>query len=211
MKFFLKIILLLLLVIIGLLALILIPSPQPDAPKPWEISMQGDGEIKVFDIHLGQNTYGDARLRWREEGQVALFLEEGQITTAEVFFDRINLSGLSAKIVANLKLPQSTLDEIAANASSSKLQPSGARRLEPAFDDQKRFLDAPIIAITYIANYRPDEAMLRSRFGEPAAITGDPDDPEAEIWQYPASHLQIRLHPKDKPVFVYQTREAFSL
>ncbi|MEX0614896.1 MAG: lytic murein transglycosylase [Methylophaga sp.] len=210
MKILLKIIVIMLLVIAGILALALIPSPQPDGPKPWEISIQSDGEIKVFDIHLGKDTYRDAQQRWREAGKAALFAEDGEVATAEVFFDRINLSGLSAKIVANLQLPATTLNEMAANASSSKLQPSGARRLEIAFDDQARLLDAPIIAITYIANYRPDEAMLRSRFGEPAEITGDPDDPEAAIWQYPASHLSIRLHPEDKPVFVYKARSAFS-
>lgn len=208
MKLLLKIIVIILLVIAGMMLLLLIPSPQPDAPKPWEITMQADGEIKVFDIHLGQDTYRDAQQRWQEAGEVALFAEDGEVSTAEVFFDRINLSGLSAKIVANLQLPEATLNEMAANAISSKLQPSGARRLEPAFDDRARFLDAPIIAITYIANYRPNEKMLRSRFGEPVEITGDPDDPEAAIWHYPESHLRIRLHPDDKPVFVYQARNA---
>lgn len=210
MKILLKITVIMLLVIAGILALTLIPSPQPDGPKPWEITMQGDGEIKVLDIHLGQDTYRDAQQRWREIGKAALFVEDGEVATAEVFFDRIHLSGMSAKIVANLQLPVATLNEIAANASSSKLQPSGARRLEIAFDDQALLLDAPIIAITYLANYRPDEEMLLSRFGEPDKITGDPDDPEAAIWHYPASHLSIRLHPEDKPVFVYKARSTFS-
>ncbi len=210
MKILLKIIVIMLLVIASIVALMLIPSPQPDAPKPWEITMQADGEIKVFGIHLGQDTYRDAQQRWQEAGEAALFAEDGEVATAEVFFDRINLSGLSAKIVANLQLPKATLNELAANATSSKLQLSGARRLEVAFEDQARLLDAPIIAITYIANYRPDEAMLRSRFGEPFEITTDPDDPLAVIWHYPESHLRIRLHPDDKPVFVYQARRAFS-
>ena len=210
MKFRLKTIAVIMLVFVGILALMLVPSPQPDAPKPWEISMQPDGEIKVFDIHLGSDTYADAQQRWQEAGEAALFAEDDKVITAEVFFDRINLSGLSAKIVANLRVDEAILDEIAANASSSKLQPSGARRLEPAFEDKARLLDAPIMAITYIANYRPDEAMLRSRFGEPVEITGDPEDPQAEIWQYPDSHLSIRLHPDDKPVFVYQARRTFS-
>ena len=210
MKFLIKTIAVILLIFAGILALTLVPSPQPDGPKPWEISMQADGEIKVFDIHLGSDTYADAQQRWREAGEAALFAEDGEVITAEVFFDRINLSGLSAKIVANLQVDDATLNDIAANASSSKLQPSGARRLEPAFEDKARLRDAPIMAITYIANYRPDDVMLRSRFGEPADITGDPEDPQAEIWQYPESHLSIRLHPDDKPVFVYQARRAFS-
>lgn len=210
MKLLIKILLIFVLIIAGILLLTLLPSPQPDAPKPWEISMQADGEIKVFDIHLGTDSYRDAQQRWREAGEAALFAEDGEVATAEVFFDRINLSGLSAKIVTNLALPEQTLNEMAANATSSKLQPSGARRLELAYEDKARLLDAPIIAITYIANYRPDETMLRSRFGEPTEITGDPNDPQAEIWQYLESHLSIRLHPEDKPVFVYQARRASS-
>lgn len=206
MKLLLKIIGVLFLVFASIVALLLIPSPQPDAPKPWEITLQADGEIKVFNIHLGQDTYRDAQQRWHATGEAALFVEDGEMATAEVFFDRIDLNGLSAKIVANLQLSEATLNEIAANATSSKLQPSGARRLEIAFDDQVRLLDAPIIAITYIANYRPDEEMLRGRFGDPINITSDPDDPGSAIWHYPDSHLRIRLYPDDKPVFVYQAR-----
>ena len=94
MKLLIKIIAIILLVFAGILALALIPSPQPDAPKPWEITMQADGEIKVFDIHLGHSTYRDAQQHWRDAGEVALFSENGEVITAEVFFNHINLSGL---------------------------------------------------------------------------------------------------------------------
>lgn len=210
MKLLIKTLAIITLVFIGILSLALIPSPQPDGPKPWEISMQPNGDITVFDIHLGQDTYQDAQVRWRESGEVALFTTEGEATTAEVFFDRINLSGLSAKIVANLSVPEETLKEMVSRAHSNKLQPSGSRRIEPAFEDKALLLTAPIVAITYIANYRPEHDVLLERFGEPTEITGDPEDPQAEIWQYPESHLSIRLHPDDKPVFEYQALSTLS-
>lgn len=46
------------LVVIAIAALMLVPSPQPKAPKPWEVTVMPDNQIEVMGLHLGTTTYG---------------------------------------------------------------------------------------------------------------------------------------------------------
>lgn len=195
------------LVIIGIAALMLIPSPQPDAPRPWEITVMPDRQIEVMGVHLGTTTYGEIQQLWREAGEVALFISDHEPISAEVFFDSINLGGLSARVVVNLQLDQATLQSMAERAASAKLQPSGARRYDPAFDDKQDLLAAPAFAITYIPSVRLDEEMLRNRFGEPGQVVQEPET-AATIWHYPQNGLTIRLHPEERSVLTYTARDV---
>jgi len=198
------------LVIIGIAALMLIPSPQPASPKPWEISVMPDNQIEVMGVHLGTTRYSEIQQLWREAGEVALFIPENNDISAEVFFESINLGGLSARAVINLQVAEEKLKTMASRAVSAKLQPSGARRYDPAFDDKQDLLSAPAIAITYIPSVRIDAEMVRSRFGEPEKISNEVEESEstAQIWHYPAIGLTIRLHPEERPVMTYTARTS---
>ena len=206
MRILLKFLLGTVLVIIGIAALMLVPSPQPDAPKPWEITIMPDNQIEVMGVHLGRTTYAEMQQMWREAGEVALFISENERITAEVFFESINLGGLSARVVANLQIDEDELNAMASRAASAKLQPSGARRYDPAFDDKQRFLAAPVTVITYIPSVRIDDEMVRNRFGEPNEIRPESTESLAQIWDYPAYGLTIRLHPEERPVLTYTAR-----
>lgn len=193
-----------LLAAIGLL--MLIPSPQPDDPKPWEISIMPDEQIKVMGIHLGTTRYAEVQQIWREAGEVAIFAEENQAPSAEVFFDALNLGGLSARAVLNLQVDSDKLQAMTSRAISGKLQPSGARRYDLAFDDQQELLAAPVTAITYIPSVRLDAEMLSKRFGKPIAIQQESAESATEIWDYSTSGLTIRLHPDERPILTYTAR-----
>lgn len=194
------------LVIIGIAALMLIPSPQPTDPKPWEITVMPDEQIEVMGVHLGSTSYGEIQQLWREAGEVALFISVNERITAEAFFESVNLGGLSARVVVNLLLDDNELKSMASRAASAKLQPSGARRYDPAFDDKQHLLSAPATAITYIPSVRLDAEMVRNRFGEPDEISDEAEESAAEIWHYPAFGLTIRLHPEERPVLTYTAR-----
>lgn len=193
-----------LLAAIGLL--MLIPSPQPDDPKPWEISIMPDEQIKVMGIHLGTTRYAEVQQIWREAGEVAIFAEENQAPSAEVFFDALNLGGLSARAVLNLQVDSDKLQAMTSRAISGKLQPSGARRYDLAFDDQQELLAAPVTVITYIPSVRLDAEMLSKRFGEPITIQQESAESATEIWDYSTRGLTIRLHPDERPILTYTAR-----
>ena len=196
------------LVIIAIAALMLVPSPQPTAPKPWEVTVMPDNQIQVMGVHLGTTTYGEIQQLWREAGEAALFISENDDISAEVFFESINLGGLSARTVLNLQLPEEKLQAMAARAVSAKLQPSGARRYDPAFDDKQALLAAPAIVLTYIPSVRLDEEMVHTRFGEPEQIQNEAEESPAQIWHYPNTGLTIRLHPEERPMLTYTARSS---
>lgn len=193
-----------LLFILLIMGLMMIPSPQEDAPKPWEITQNREGTVTVFGIHLGTTTYAQVQQLWQEAGETAIFATTEQPLSAEVFFDRINLSGLSARAVLTLDMEQGLLETMRNRAMTARLQPSGARRYEPSISDHQHFLAAKVYAITYVPSIRLEEDMLLSRFGYPESKQKDPLDAQAIIWHYPHSGLTIRLHEKDRAVFTYQ-------
>ena len=159
------------LVVIAIAALMLVPSPQPKAPKPWEVTVMPDNQIEVMGVHLGTTTYGEIQQLWREAGQ-------------------------------------EVLQAMAERALSAKLQPSGARRYDPAFDDKQALLSAPAAVLTYIPSVRLDEEMVRTRFGEPEQIHNEAEESPAQIWLYPNIGLTIRLHPEERPVLTYTARTS---
>lgn len=204
MRILLKILTVLLLIVLGIMALMMIPSPQAPAPKPWEITMQADGNPQVLGIHLGKTTYGQLVERWREVGEPGIFREPSASaqSTVEVFFPRVNLGGLSARAVINLQIDQPTIDTMISRGYGGQLQQSGARLYEPAVDDRPTLLKAPVYAITYIPSIGLDERMLQSRLGPP------PETQTLEkgksLWTYPERGLSIELSDDGKAVFQYQ-------
>lgn len=204
MRILLKTLGILLLIIAGIVSLMLLPSPQAPAPKPWEIQIQADGNPQVLGIHLGKTTYGQLVQQWQEVGETGIFREPDnpQQSTVEVFFERINLGGLSARAVINLQLAPATIEDMISRSYGGQLQRSGARLYEPSIDDRATLLQAPVYAITYIPSVGLDASMLASRLGEPAEKQ-QPADNKA-LWLYPDMGLSIELGDDGKAVFQYQ-------
>ncbi|MCC5796520.1 MAG: lytic murein transglycosylase [Methylophaga sp.] len=163
-----------------------------------------DGNIKVLNIHLGTTTYQQAQYALRELGEVAIFVNQEGKASLEVFFDAINLAGLSARAVLNLKMNDDELRGlIDRSPDAGRLQRSGARRYQIHHSDYDAVFNAPVMAMTYIPGLRLDEAMLRYRFGEPIAIEHQAED-GAELWRYPHLGLTVGLHPSERPVLLFE-------
>jgi hypothetical protein len=193
----------LLLTIVGIASLMLIPSKQAPAPMPWEITTMADGNIMVFDIHLGTTTYRQAQESLHIYGKTGIFIQEGKAPTVEAFFNSINLGGLSGKLVLNLAVPESQINDMLSHAVEARLQPSGAHRYELDNSANAALIDATVIALTYIPSVRLDEEMVHHRFGE--AETVEQDENGGTLWSYPALGLIIRLHDSEKSILQYHT------
>lgn len=192
------------LLLLAMFAMLFIPSKQPEAPRVWELEQMPDGNIKVLDIHLGTTTYRQAQYALREIGEAAIFANQEGQASLEVFFDVINLAGLSARAVLNLHMPDDELRGlIARSPDAGRLQRSGARRYQIHHSDYASVFNAPVIAMTYIPSLRLDEAMIKHRFGEPITIEHQDED-EAELWRYPHLGLTIGLHPSERPVLLFE-------
>lgn len=204
MRIILKTLVAVALIIATIMLLMMLPSPQAPAPKPWEIEIQDDGNPEVMGIHLGNTPYGQLVERWQEVGKVGIFEEPEapEQSTVEVFFERINLGGLSGRAVINLQLKPSTIEALIQNSYGGQAQPSGARRYTPSVDDRPQLLNAPVHAITYIPSIGLDEEMLQSRLGRPSEKQELED--KKSLWSYPELGLSIELSEDGKAVFQYQ-------
>ena len=199
----------LLLVLVGIAAIMLIPSPQPPASKPWEVTVMPDNNVQVFGIHLGKTDYKTAQQALRVFGKTAIFTDPDNKATVEAYFDSVNLGGLSAKMVLNLDVDEDKIADMLERASAGKLQPSGAHQHELAEEDKQFLLSSPVAAITYIPSVRLDEEMIQERFGAPDSTnTGLPDDEgNADIiWLYQKLNLTVIFSSNNKTLLIYQTK-----
>jgi hypothetical protein len=199
-----KILLGLVLTVLGIAALLLIPSKQETAPMPWEITIMPDGQISVFDIHLGTSNYRQAQEALHIHGQTSIFSQEGKATTVEAFFNSINMGGLSAKLVLNLDVDADVIEQMKLRATEARLQPSGAHRYQLSNQDNVTLINAPISAITYIPSVRLDKEMIMHRFGFTDLVMQDPENINTEVWQYPSLGLSIYLNESEKTIMQYQ-------
>ena len=194
----------LLLVIIGIAALMLIPSKQAPAPMPWEVTVMQDGNSKVFDIHLGTTTYGEAQQILRQYGKTAIFSQEGKESTVEAFFNSINMGGLSAKLILNLSASEQQIKEMSSDALEARLQDSGAHKYTLNNDANTELVNATVTAITYIPSVRLDAEMIGHRFGKADSIEQEADDDTTEVWHYLELGLTIQLNSREKTILQYQ-------
>jgi len=200
----------LILVIGAIAAMLFIPSPQPPAAKPWEVTIMPDGNVQVLGIHLANTTYKTAQETLGTFGETAIFRDPNNSLSVEAFFNSINLSGLSAKLVLNLDVKAKQLEAMLKRATSGKLQPSGAYQHEIAEVDRIALLKTPVNAITYIPTVRLDETMITSRFGEPDTKqqSTDPDGVTINSWHYTSSMLTVNFSEKEKTVLIYRTKST---
>lgn len=199
-----KIILGLIFTIVGVSALLLIPSKQEPAPMPWEITLMPDGQIKVFDIHLGTTNYRQAQQAFNIHGETSIFSQSGKPSTVEAFFNSINLGGLSAKLVLNLVVDKEEIESMKSRATEARLQPSGAHRYQLSNQDNITLIDARVTAITYIPSVKLDKEMLLHRFGNAESVMQDPNNLNTEIWHYPNLGVTIYLNAHEKTIMQYQ-------
>lgn len=194
----------LVLTIVGITSLMLIPSTQKPAPMPWEVTTMEDGNSKVFDIHIGTSTYRHAQQVLRQYGKTAVFTEEGKPSTAEAFFDSINLGGLSGKLVLTLNATDDIVNSLISSALEARIQPSGAHRY--VLNNSDQLIETVVTSITYIPSIKLKANMLRHRFGEPNLISADEENPATELWHYSDINLMVRRNDNEKTVLQYQSR-----
>lgn len=197
----------LILTLVGITALMLLPSKQTAAPMPWETTIMADGNTQVFGVHLGNTTFKQAQQLFKIYGKTAIFNQEGHEATIEAYFESINMGGLSAKIVLNLRVDEKQLETMLNNAMQSKLQPSGARRYELNNDDHAQVLDSVISALTYIPSVRLDEKMILDRFGKADNIQQPVQQAKISIWHYPRIGLSVTFNTGEKTVLQYHVQQ----
>lgn len=182
---------------------------QPDNatdPKPWQIIIKEDGNSQVFNLHLGQSKLSEAQTVFRDLGKAAVFTEVNKTPVIEVFFDSVNLAGLSAKVIAIVDIPSKEIEPILSRAVTVTRQPSGAKKHELAENDSHLITNRPIRSLSYIPSVSIDKDTVKHRFGKPNSVQVL-STTDSEIWLYPAINMKVIFNPDSKTVLYFHTKE----
>lgn len=182
-------------------------NSSPVTELPWQIEHDANG-IRVFGLTLGHSTLDEAQNKFQEPAEISLFVSDAGKLAAEAYFDRISLSGLSAKVVLAAALPQTELQGMYERGLRTSGLGSG-RKVELHPDDQDKVLRAVIGSITYLPSSSLDEGLIMRRFGAPTRRVREEKNGVLHLL-YPQSGLDIALNRKNKAVLQYFPPQDFS-
>lgn len=157
---------------LGLLALLMAAcSGERSEPAgdiyPWQVSVQADGNTRVFGITLNESRLVDAASVLDRDYKLGLFETENQPLSLEAYFSEVTLGGISGKFILTLEVSQAELTTLRARAVKRKVLESGARRYTMTYADNTALSQKTVTSLAYIPYINLDEDIIKSRFGEP--------------------------------------------
>ena len=196
-----------------LLFLILLFLPSGESARsvralPWEIETTADGGSRVLGLTLERSTLADARRMFQEEPKVELFRGDDGALSVEAFFEQVWLSGLKAKVVLNLAVAPEQMEALYHRGLRISKAASGSAQVKLAAEDLAMLELAPVDVITYMPHTRLDEALLVSRFGEPARRLTEEKEQMLHLL-YPERGVDVARSAKGKVVIQYVAPRRF--
>lgn len=173
---------------------------------PWDISVNANNEVRVFDLTLNQSRLIDAREIFQNQGEINMFIAETGDPALEAYFERVFLNGLRADIILVLKADRAQLQGMFNRGSRISRTSDTIHKVKLSSDDQLLAENLSIELINYIPAANLDEALILSRFGEPSQKI---DERESGIthWVYPEKGLSIGINPEGKELIQYMPLE----
>ena len=192
-----------LLSIILIVVALLIPETKTTETHglPWQIE-QLEGSTRVFGLTLGNSTLSDAESLFLGDSEISLFQSQQGVHTLEAYFDKIELGGLTAKMILILDIPADELSMMFQRGVRISKVGSGSNKVSIATEDLHQARKASIASITYLPAVNLDAKQLESRFGMPEKRVMEPDS-TAEHWLYPALGLDVTLNKEEKEILQY--------
>ncbi|MEJ2454379.1 MAG: hypothetical protein P8103_09515 [Candidatus Thiodiazotropha sp.] len=191
---------------------ILLPGGRqvdPDPKLPWDIHLTDENRVQVFKLTQGKSTLADARAVFQMDGEINLFIDQSGKPALEAYFERVFLSGLRADFILVLDADESTLAELFNRGSRISRSSDTTRKVELSSEDSALVSTLPIRLINYVPYANLDEALVSSRFGQPAQKLT-----EAETgiihWIYPDRGVSIGLNPDGKELIQYMPLSEIS-
>ncbi len=196
--------------LLAIVVAMLIPGQPKEREEnlPWQIQRVDGGTIEVFGLTLGKTTLRDAELQFGVEAEISLFVPEKGEMVVEAYFDQLRISGLAAKMVLTLGIPQAEIEGFYERGLRIAGLGSGGRKVTLSTKDLARARQAPLALVTYIPQVNLDEEVVLRRFGEPAERIAEPNS-QTVHWLYPDRGLDLALNPKEKEVLQYVPPAAF--
>ncbi len=175
---------------------------RPNLGFPWQIELLPDGSTKIFQVHLGQTSLGEAEQLFQEPFDLTMFVPKGKPPVIEAYFNELYIGGFKAKMVVSFDLTEEQTQPIYDRGVRVSTLGSGTRKVTLHDDDIARVRTEKIVGITYLPSIQLDAEMIENRFGTPSqkitdAVSG------AEHWLYPDKGLDVTLSDNAKEVLQY--------
>ena len=170
---------------------------------PWHIEHPTPDSVRVFGLTLGESATRDAEQRFRQDAEPSLFKSREGKLVAEMYFDQVNLAGLSSKVVLTINVPEVELQgmyerglRMAATGNEN------GKKITMTPDDIAKLRNMPIGSLTYLPSLHVDEAIFIKRFGQPAQRIQERKSSIVH-WLYPQNGLDITVGGSEKPLLQY--------
>ena len=182
-------------------------DPKRNDALPWHIEHPTADSVRVFGLTLGESAASDAEFRFKEEAEPSLFKSPDGKIVAEMFFDQVNLAGLSSKVVLTIDVPEAELNGMYERGLRMAATVSG-KKVTMTADDLARLRTLPINGLTYLPSLHVDEAIFAKRFGQPTQRVQEKKSGLVH-WLYPQDGLDITLGGTEKPLLQYVPPKDF--
>ena len=183
-------------------------EPKSIHTLPWQIKINSDKRLQVFDLTLGVSNLHEAKGILGGDFKLGLFRDREGKFSAEAFFDRVVLNGLRAKMVLGIEADQLLLGSMFERAIARANLANKSVKAEPDQGDQQALLQKPIASILYVPAARLDPSLLERQFGKPQSKIKESD--EVSHWLYPEKGLDIVINSGGRVVFQYLNPDDFA-
>ena len=174
---------------------------------PWQITPMADGSSRIFGIHLGVTTAGDAMQKLGASPSLALFENPDGGLSLELFYKEFTRAGLSGKLILSLSDEQGRLQALKRKATKLEKLVSGVTQYRLELNAQQEMAGLPVVAMTYVPYADLVEEVIVARFGEPAEkIRGHE---QAQHWLYPDRGLDLVIDGAGKEILQYVSPKEF--
>lgn len=195
--------------VLGVVLPALLVEPEAPGNLPWQIETNPRGHTRVFGITLEETTVAEAERLLRVQAEVTLFNAPSGERVVEAYFDPVNLSGLSAKMVLGVDVPAEWLEPMYDRGVRASRLGSGAQKVTLASADLAQVREVAVDSITYMPSINLTPEQVEKRFGTPEERRREEGDTPVEHWLYPALGLDVAISEREKEVLQYVPPREF--
>ncbi len=176
---------------------------------PWAIETFDDGTSKVLGIHLNKTILSEVVDSIGPPDSIALFAENLDPKSIEIFFNKAPTGPLGAKLVVTIKATKHQALSMMERSTQHTVLGDGTRKFYLQEEDKQTLLSYIISSITLVPSYQGlDAQYFLERFGEPTAKHKETE--AAVSWFYPEKGLTLLIDDDGKEVFQYQAPVDFT-
>lgn len=190
---------------------ILVPVDNTIQPQqfPWQIEHTLNGNTQVFGLTLQVSKLHEIEQLFNSSAELNLFSDKNQQRTVEAYFDKINLGGLSAKVVATLDIDPQRLETLYSSGSRISALGNGRSKVTLKFSDITNLKYSVVKSIAYLPSVTLSDKLLLDRFGEPMQKIQERNN-ATQHWLYPTLGLDIARNVSNKAVLQYVSKADFA-